>query len=221
MSYSYWDYIPGKDSELAAWSANFTAAVAANASTWGIPSAEVTDLQNANDSFALLYEQANSPAKNAIIVAQKNAARKELEAKIRGLVRFRLKNPIITNAHRVALGLRIHDATKSKIPAPTSRPELSFGVVDVRRVQVSFRDMGRSSKAKPCGVSGAVIAYSVLDVHPASPDALVHFVLATRTPHVFEFTEAERGKTLYVAICWQNQRGQKGPWSEIESAIIP
>jgi hypothetical protein len=46
-------------------------------------------------------------------------------------------------------------------------------------------------------------------------------VLATRTPHILEFTEEERGKTVYVAICWQNEKGEKGPWSEIESAIVP
>jgi hypothetical protein len=28
-----------------------------------------------------------------------------------------------------------------------------------------------------------------------------------RTPHILEFTEEERGKTVYVAICWQNEKG--------------
>ncbi|MDR2127113.1 MAG: hypothetical protein LBP63_09825, partial [Prevotellaceae bacterium] len=71
------DYIPHKDSELVAWSANFTAQVAANATAWDILATEVADLQNANDSFASLHAQADSPAKNAIIVAEKNAARTE------------------------------------------------------------------------------------------------------------------------------------------------
>jgi hypothetical protein len=35
------------------------------------------------------------------------------------------------------------------------------------------------------------------------------------------FIQEERGKTVYVAMCWQNEKGQKGPWSEIESAIVP
>jgi hypothetical protein len=69
--------------------------------------------------------------------------------------------------------------------------------------------------------NGAVIVYAVLAEPPADPDALTRSVLATRTPHVFEFTEEERGKTVYVAICWQNEKGEKGPWSEIESAIVP
>jgi hypothetical protein len=81
--------------------------------------------------------------------------------------------------------------------------------------------MGSDSKAKPYGVNGAVIIYAVLDAPPADHSALTSSVLATRTPHILEFTEEERGKTVYVAICWQNEKGQKGPWSEIESAIVP
>jgi hypothetical protein len=81
--------------------------------------------------------------------------------------------------------------------------------------------MGSTSKAKPYGTNGAVIAYAVLNAPPTNPDALTHTVLATRTPHILEFTEEERGKTVYVTICWQNEKGQRGPWSEIESAIVP
>jgi hypothetical protein len=29
------------------------------------------------------------------------------------------------------------------------------------------------------------------------------------------------GKTVYIAIYWQNEKGEKDPWSEIESAIVP
>jgi hypothetical protein len=215
------DYIPHKDSELVPWSANFVAGVTANASAWGIPPNEVADLQAAHDSFATLQVQADSPAKNAIIVAEKNAARGVLDGKIRGLVSFRLQNPIITDAQRIALGLHVRDKKQSTISVPPTRPEMDIDVLDYRRLKILFHDMGHDNKAKPYGVNGAVIAYAVLDAPPANPDALTRTVLATRTPHVLEFTEEERGKTVYVAICWQNEKGQKGPWSEIENAIVP
>jgi hypothetical protein len=215
------DYIPKRDAELVPWGANFTAGVTANASTWEIPPAEVSALQTANNAFATLQAQADSPAKNAIIVAQKNAARKTLVAKIRELAGFRLKNPVITRAERIALGLHVRDTTPSNIPVPKSRPELDIDVLDFRRLKVLFHDQGSDSKAKPYGVNGAVIAYAVLDAPPAGVNALTRNVLATRTPHTLEFTEEERGKTVYVATCWQNEKGQKGPWSEIESAIVP
>jgi hypothetical protein len=215
------DYLPRKDSELVAWSANFDTVLAANAQAWEIPSQEVSDLKNAADTFATLHAQADSPAKNAVIVAEKNAARKVLTEKIRTMVNFRLKNPVITDAQRISLGLHVRDTTYTPIPIPATRPELDIIVLDVRRLAVAFHDQLSGNKAKPYGVNGAVIVYAVLAEPPADPDALTRSVLATRTPHVLEFTEEERGKTVYVAICWQNEKGEKGPWSEIESAIVP
>jgi ferric iron reductase protein FhuF len=36
-----------------------------------------------------------------------------------------------------------------------------------------------------------------------------------------EFQEGDRGKTFWYAVCWENNRGKKGPWSSIESVVIP
>jgi hypothetical protein len=215
------DYIPQRDSELVAWSDNFVTKVAASATKWEIPAREVTDLQIAANSFAVLHAQADSPEKNSVIVAEKNAARDALEAKIRELAGFRLNNPVITDAERISLGLHVRDTKPSNIPVPKSRPELDIDVLDFRRLKIVFHDMDSDSKAKPYGVNGAVVLYAVLDTPPADVNALSRSALATRTPHILEFTEEERGKTVYVAICWQNEKGERGPWSEIESAIVP
>ncbi|MDR2121137.1 MAG: hypothetical protein LBP64_09750 [Tannerella sp.] len=215
------DYIPHKDSELVPWSANFTAGITANAASWGVTPDEVKDLQIADTLFSTLQAKVDSPAKTTVLVAEKNAARKTLEANIRGLVGFRLKNPVVTDAQRIALGLHVRDTTPSNIPPPVTRPDMTLHVVDVRRLKLMFHDMDSKNKARPYGTNGAVIAYGVLDAPPANPDALTHTVLATRTPHTLEFTEEQRGKTVYVAICWQNEKGQRGPWSDIESAVVP
>jgi hypothetical protein len=132
-----------------------------------------------------------------------------------------LKNPVITDAQRIAMGLNVHDTKPTVLPVPTSRPELYIDVLDFRRLKIQFHDKGSSSKAKPYGINGAVIAYAVLDTPPADTGALTSAALATRTPHTLEFTEEERGKTVYVAMCWENEKGQRGPWSEIESAVVP
>jgi hypothetical protein len=44
---------------------------------------------------------------------------------------------------------------------------------------------------------------------------------ATRTSLTLEFDEPDRGKTVYFCLRWENTRGQKGPWSPIQKAIIP
>jgi hypothetical protein len=45
--------------------------------------------------------------------------------------------------------------------------------------------------------------------------------MASRTPHALEFDESERGKTVYIALAWQNERGILGRWSEYKNAIVP
>jgi hypothetical protein len=215
------DYLPQKDAELAVWSTNFTGKVVENAPLWSIPENKTSDLQTATDKFVDLHEKVDSPEKTTVLVAEKNLAREDLVTKIRGMVGYWLKNPIITDADRIALGLHVRDSSHTSIPVPKTRPEIDIDVLDFRRLKIVFHDMGSNKKAKPYGVNGAVIAYAILDTPPNDIAILTRSVLATRTPHTLEFTESERGKTVYVAICWQNEKGEKGPWSEIEKAIVP
>jgi hypothetical protein len=91
----------------------------------------------------------------------------------------------------------------------------------IRQVQVDFRVQGAANKAKPAGYAGAVAVWDVLDKPPARPEDLTNHALASRTPYAIDFDETERGKTGYVALCWENEKGQTGPWSEVQSTIVP
>jgi hypothetical protein len=215
------DYIPRTDSELVAWSDNFCHTISDYATKWEIPTEEVAALKAADVAFNSVHLRADSPMRDSIIVKEKNAARKALVDKIRMMTRFRLQNPIITDADRARLGISVHDVTPTNIPVPGTRPVIDVRILDFRRLEIHFHDTESESRAKPYGVNGAVINYAVLDAPPANLDALARNVLATRTPHILEFTEEERGRTVYIAMRWQNEKGQKGPWSKIESAIVP
>jgi hypothetical protein len=46
-------------------------------------------------------------------------------------------------------------------------------------------------------------------------------VFDTRSPYTFQFDLSDAGKRLYCCLRWENNVGVKGPWSEIQSAIIP
>jgi hypothetical protein len=70
-------------------------------------------------------------------------------------------------------------------------------------------------------VHGAEILYEIRDDAPALAEDLRHSSFATKTRMVYTFTEAERGKKVYFAARWENTRGEKGPWSDVVSAIIP
>ena len=56
---------------------------------------------------------------------------------------------------------------------------------------------------------------------PANVHELTLSYFDTHTPLVIEFEEEERGKTFWYAVRWENNTGKKGPWSDIQSALIP
>ena len=58
---------------------------------------------------------------------------------------------------------------------------------------------------------------------PANDKTSINKVYADwYTPYAFDdFHESDRGKTVYIALTWQNARGNIGQWSEILSAVIP
>jgi hypothetical protein len=88
-------------------------------------------------------------------------------------------------------------------------------------VVVNFWIKGATHRAKPSGYDGAVIIWSILEEPPTGTDDLTMHTMASKTPHSLQFREDERGKTVYIAASWQNERGNIGQWSEILSAVIP
>jgi hypothetical protein len=107
------------------------------------------------------------------------------------------------------------------LPAPSSYPFFMVDLNTFRRLTIIFRDYESVKRGKPHGAHGAVIRWSILDSKPVDMDELNHLELATSSPHFLDFTEEQRGKRVYFCLAWQNRKGEKGPWSEISSSLIP
>jgi hypothetical protein len=75
--------------------------------------------------------------------------------------------------------------------------------------------------SKPPEAEGARVHYGVPGAPPAEQKELPASVWATRCPHTITFRETDRGKRAYFALQWENSKGEEGPWSEIQSEIIP
>ncbi|MDR1645862.1 MAG: hypothetical protein LBS05_08595 [Tannerellaceae bacterium] len=192
-----------------------------HATAWGIPANEVSELREANDDFATLQNKSGTSERTPLITEQKNIARRRLVGIIRTLATYRLKNPAIGSDQRISLGLHVKDTKPAPIPAPKTIPTFSIDPVSFRHLKIHFHDQESSSLAKPYGMSGALIVYDVLDAPVRSFAALTRSVLATRTPHVLEFPLEESGKMVHVALCWQNKKGERGPFSVPMSVHIP
>ena len=216
------DYMPKAISLFILWGNNFVNYMFANGYKWGISLEELAELKAQWEATLALIEQAKNPALNShLAVVRKDAAVKAFKEKARGYVRHELHNRAVTNADRIALGMKIRDLSRTPIGRPTTMPHIIIDVTNPRQICFRFRDKDSHSEAKPRGVIGAVAAWSISNTRPPDQDALPHSFLATRSPYTIPFSEEDRGKTIYLALCWQNARGQRGPWSDIASAVIP
>jgi hypothetical protein len=216
------DYLPANDGAFLEWSKTLVAYATPYYTTWNIPSNAFQAIQMLLTDFEAAYHQAEQPNRGKVDVLRKNETRDAFKKELRTFVKAYLTyNPAVSNADRESMGLPIHDRKPTPVPKPKNHPDFVILVNDLRQLLVDFHEHESENKARPYGYNGAVISYAILEKPPAGPEELTHTVLATRTPFTLEFTEQERGKTVYIAIQWQNEKGEKGPFSAIQNAIIP
>lgn len=249
------DFVPGPDAEFDAWLTNLVTYVqgklAQTPPAWPhIPPERVTELRAARDQWRIAFVTAQGPHTKADIDL-KNEKREAAEKEVRAFIKQYLRFPPVTNEDRDNMGVPNYDDTRTPIGVPATRPEFRLAVRDTRLIAVIFRDAGSSRRAKPYGIDGAVIRWSVLpgpspqamgpEFASQTPQAAVealkaaassgdpkaadaafrHSILATRSPHLLGFSEAERGQTVYAALSWQNEKGEEGMMTEIQSTVIP
>lgn len=218
------DFIPEKDRNFLAWIINFLLQLNGLVSRIGFPTSEFQLLGTLRDDFSTKLALAESPAtRTPVAVKNKNDARKKLEKTVRQDIKEYINyNHSITDGEREALGLPVYKTTRTPSQVATEPPDYEIETSVIRRLIIHFFRLGhRHSNAKPLGQQGAEIRWTILDHPPTSIDELIHSSFDTHTPFILDFDENQRGKTVYFCLRWENTRGEKGPWSEIISAIIP
>ena len=219
------DYIPRSDADFTNWFMNLVEYVVEKTSgsppAWDhIPQRHIVELVAAYEDWRRYYDPTLVPHIPAAVTA-KNDARRRAERVIRPFVRRFLHFEPVTNADRTNIAVPQHDTIRTDHTVVPEEVEFNIVIEGIRVVHIHFKVLGAFGTAKPDGYDGAVIIWDVLDAPPADVSALNRHTMASRTPHTLEFPEEERGKTVYVALAWQNERGILGRWSEIKSTVIP
>jgi hypothetical protein len=214
--------VPTTDTDFNDVQAVIAEKVAANIINWGI------DPNWFNNTFLPArqkWERAWIPYKDKsqrtpLITFEKNQARKEYEPHLRLLVKNLEINTLVTNEERASMGI-LPPKPRTPVSVPTSRPSLYIKTDMPTEITIDFRDYESTSRAKPAGVHGIEIKYAMLDFQPKDPEELIHSVFDTRSPYTLKFNGHDRGKTVYIAGRWENTKGEKGPWCDIITVIIP
>jgi hypothetical protein len=217
------DFLPHSDKALLEWVIAFLLNLFPSLARFLFPDAVYQELAVKRDVYSEKLAIAENPmTRTKGTVQDKNDARKDLEQAVRQAVRQYLTyNTAVTDKDRDDLGLPIHKTTRTPVPKPTTRLEATVKPTGPAEVTIWFRDENETGKAKPTGVHGAETAWAILETPPTDWTQLTHSAFDTNSPLVLTFTGEERGKTLYFALRWENTRGEKGPWNEIMSAVIP
>jgi hypothetical protein len=131
-------------------------------------------------------------------------------------------SPLVTDNDLIAMGMPARNTTRTKAKLAKTYPNYEIDRSIIRRLVIYFFDQTKKAKSwKPPGQLGAEICWAILDSPPTAISDLTNTTFVTRSPLILNFDENQRGKILYFCLRWENTRGEKGPSSEIASAIIP
>jgi len=213
------DWMPRKREEQLAMANKWVEELPKHNGAWTVTEAEITEL----GEFAETAQEAlNSLVSgSAVDVARAREAFTSLVRYMRWLHGRKFFSPPMEDSDYVRLGLRPPDRTRTEHTVVNELVEFEIRLRGIRELEVNFWIKGADHRAKPSGYDGAVLVWDLLVAPPERPTDLANHTMASRTPHIIEFDEADRGKTAYIALSWQNERGIRGPWSETQTAIVP
>jgi hypothetical protein len=164
----------------------------------------------------------NPATRTPTITFTKNEKRKAYEKPLRLLVRSLQSNVRVTPDDLHGMGIAVPSSARCPAQVAADAPDINVNTSIIGRLIIYFFTRGsRYKKGKPAGQYGAEIRWAILDAAPARWDELSHSEFITNSPFTLVFEHNQRGKTVYFALRWENTRGEKGPRSEIQSAIIP
>ncbi|MDR1867488.1 MAG: hypothetical protein LBQ77_04380 [Treponema sp.] len=216
------DYIPRGDGQFLEWARILIAYVLAHLIEFKIDQAALTAIQTLFAAYESAYEAAENPNRGKVDVLNKNETRDALKTALRAFNKgFLLYNPAVTDADKKSMDLPLHDKKPTPHPAPDTHPIISTESKNPFELILHIHDSESEKRGKPDFASGAVLFYVVSDTPISNPEDLQKTELITRMSHTLNFSPTDRGKTVYMAGRWQNAKGDKGPWSEVYSAIIP
>ncbi|MDR0337097.1 MAG: hypothetical protein LBI18_08405 [Planctomycetaceae bacterium] len=218
------DYLPRQDNALLVWASNFVTSLKKISTQIQFPDDLCDHLETLSADFGQKLQLAEAPdTRTKAAVQRKNDARKILERTLRQSIReYLAHNHFLTNPQRENLQLPIYKTTRTHAPIADTYPHIQIDSGTIRRLIIYFHDQSpHKSKAKPAGQHGVEIRWMISDVPIVNLEELKNSSICTKPPFMLEFKEHDRGKLVYFCLRWENTRGEKGPWSELETAFIP
>jgi hypothetical protein len=216
------DWIPKRELELATLCARWKLSLEdpAQLVAYGWEREEVAETAGKVNAFLTAqsaYKADNSTARRLL----KDEAKKEAVAAMRdfanSFIRFNKK---MDDTAKLNMGIRPRDTTPTTHGRPTSQPDTVVENTS-NHFEHKVRAFYAGSASKPPGAYGVCYARQLGGEKPASgADIRGYSKFSRKTFMVVTYTEADKTKVCYYATCYENSKGEQGPWSPVEEAVI-
>jgi hypothetical protein len=214
-------YIPKGIKEFREWAKNFDSVIVSLVTALGIPAEAMQALQEVKN----LWLAADAAAEN-ILTATKAVIHERVRVMgvytkaIRAFVaEYVSHNHLLTPQQREQLGLPSVNPPSPQ-PAPKKKPRVEITTEAPGKVNIHC--YGEETQwGMEEGVHGYEWGYVISDTKPESYDEFTHSEFSTRAHYSKTFDPNLRGKKLQSAYRWENEKGEKGPWTDFFETIIP
>jgi hypothetical protein len=211
--------------EFLGWAKNFVEVARANKTLFGFTDAELDPLGKGVDALDAAVTKADSETATKEDIRRKNTVLKDTRHQFQVFVNTRVNyNDKIDNDGRANLRTHIRDTTRTTIPVPTDLVRLRVSPLEGHGHRLDFVSAATGKKAIPYGINGVVLGSKTLEdgeAVPATGEELTETELMTSSPHVKDYPPNLAGKRAAYSAAWQNEKGQKGHFSDVQVHIIP
>jgi hypothetical protein len=217
------DWIPSREQDLIDLCERWGAALSDSAkiSAYGWDIVECAAVLSAITGFLearAAHEADNSTANRLAKTEAKQAAVEAMRGFANSSIRF---NKTMPDAEKLIFGIKPGDKTPTPHGTPSSQPDTVVeNSVNHYEHKVKAINHATGNAKKPSDAYGVRYAWQVGGEQPASGEDLPKSKFSRKPSLTITHTEADKGKPAYYATCYENARGNAGPWSPVEEAFI-
>lgn len=182
---------------------------------------ECTEVVQKIDGFATAFYlySSNDSSKNSIA---KKKAKDDVRRAMRNFANTSIRfNKAVDDTMKQLLGIKIKDSVPTNHPRPSSQPD-TLVETTANRFEHRLKAMNREGRDinKPHDAYGVRYAWQVGGESPVTGADLPKGKFSRKTTLVVTYTEADKGKQVWYASCYENAKGDGGPWSALVQAYI-
>ena len=214
-------YIPRSELGLVDWLTVFSGNITLNPSAVGLAISDANTIAAAVADF--LAKRAiviNDETRTPVAIEEKDVSRNSCVQLCRGYAMIIRNNNGVTDAAKIAVGVRPINPDREPIFVPGTQPNVEVLATTNGLQTLEITETGSPKKSLPFGAASIQVYVHVGDAINTDPDEARFIGNFTKNPIIVAYDHSENAKVATYFARWCGRRGDVGPWSTPESQAI-